>query len=281
MNNRAPRNWQTGFLLLVVIGLLLLAASGYLGSMMKTTLGPVIGVQRWLQSRYVAVYDFLTVPRDVASLRLRNIELENEAAQLQTQVVQLQQQLREAQLLYALLDFARARPENQYVAAGVVGRDPSPFLHYVIIDHGSDDGIRYGMPVVTEQGLVGRIDAVTAGAARVQLITDARAAVNVNLKNSQTDALLSGSITGDLSLEMIPQDVVLQPGDLVLTSGLGANYPSDIMVGQLTGVRKRETDLFQSASVQPAVDFSSLRAVLVITNFRPVDIGPLIPSPAQ
>lgn len=281
MNNRAPRNWQTGFLLLVVIGLLLLAASGYLGSMMKTTLGPVIGVQRWLQSRYVAVYDFLTVPRDVASLRLRNIELENEAAQLQTQVVQLQQQLREAQLLYALLDFARARPENQYVAAGVVGRDPSPFLHYVIIDHGSDDGIRYGMPVVTEQGLVGRIDAVTAGAARVQLITDARAAVNVNLKNSQTDALLSGSITGDLSLEMIPQDVVLQPGDLVLTSGLGANFPSDIMVGQLTSVRKRETDLFQSASVQPAVDFSSLRAVLVITNFRPVDIGPLIPSPAQ
>lgn len=281
MNIRAPRNWQTGLLLLVVIGLLLLAASGYLGSVVKTTLDPVIGVQRWLQSRYVAVYDFLTVPRDVASLRQRNIELENEVSQLQTQVVQLQQQLREAQLLYALLDFARARPENQYVAAAVVGRDPSPFLHYVIIDHGSDDGIRYGMPVVTDQGLVGRIDAVTAGAARVQLITDARAAVNVNLKNSQTDALLSGSITGDLSLEMIPQDIVLQAGDLVLTSGLGANYPADIMVGQLTGVRKRETDLFQSASVQPSVDFSSLRAVLVITNFRPVDIGPLIPSPAQ
>lgn len=281
MNIRAPRNWQTGLLLLVVIGLLLLAASGYLGSVVKTTLDPVIGVQRWLQSRYVAVYDFLTVPRDVASLRQRNIELENEVSQLQTQVVQLQQQLREAQLLYALLDFARARPENQYVAAAVVGRDPSPFLHYVIIDHGSDDGIRYGMPVVTDQGLVGRIDAVTAGAARVQLITDARAAVNVNLKNSQADALLSGSITGDLSLEMIPQDIVLQAGDLVLTSGLGANYPADIMVGQLTGVRKRETDLFQSASVQPSVDFSSLRAVLVITNFRPVDIGPLIPSPTQ
>jgi rod shape-determining protein MreC len=153
-------------------------------------------------------------------------------------------------------------------------------LHYVIIDHGSDDGIRHGMPVVTEQGLVGRIDAVTAGAARVQLITDANAAVNVHLKNSQTDALLSGSITGDLLLEMIPQDVILQQGDLVLTSGLGANYPGDVMVGQLISIRKKETDLFQTASVQPAVDFASLRAVLVITNFRPVDIAPLIPAPA-
>ena len=100
----------------------------------------------------------------------------------------------------------------------------------------------------------------------------------MHLKNSQTDALLSGSITGDLTLEMIAQDVILQQGDLVLSSGLGANYPSDVMVGQLVSVRKKETDLFQTASVQPAVDFTSLRAVLVIANFRPVDIEPLIPA---
>jgi len=280
MKIRTPRNWQTGLLLLVAIGILLLAASGFLGSVVRTTLDPLVSVQRWITSRYLAVYDFMTVPRDVASLRQRNLELESQASQLQSQVVQLQQQLVEAQLLYALLDFARERPDNEYIAAAVVGRDPSPFLHYVIIDHGSDDGIRHGMPVVTDQGLVGRIDAVTAGAARVQLITDTNAAVNVHLKNSQTDALLSGSITGDLTLEMIAQDVILQQGDLVLSSGLGANYPSDVMVGQLVSVRKKETDLFQTASVQPAVDFTSLRAVLVIANFRPVDIEPLIPEPA-
>lgn len=280
MKIRAPRNWQTGLLLLVAIGILFLAASGYLGSVVRTTLNPLVSVQGWLQMRYLAVYDFLTVPRDVASLRQRNLELENQVSQLQAQVVQLQQQVRETQLLYALLDFARERPENEYIAASVIGRDPSPFLHYVIIDHGSDHGLRHGMPVVTEQGLVGRVDAVTAGASRVQLITDTNAVVNVELKNSQTDAILAGSITGDLTLEMIPQDVFLQQGDLVLTSGLGANYPGDIMVGQLVSVRKKETDLFQSASVQPAVDFSSLRAVLVIANFRPVDIEPLIPTPA-
>ena len=101
---------------------------------------------------------------------------------------------------------------------------------------------------------------------------------NVRLQSAQVDAVLSGSVTGDLTIEMIPQEVVIQPGDLVLTSGLGGSYPLDIVVGRVTSVRKFETDLFQTASVQPAVDFTSLRAVLVIVNFRPVDVAPLQPS---
>jgi rod shape-determining protein MreC len=97
------------------------------------------------------------------------------------------------------------------VAAAVIGRDPVPFLRYVQMDKGSDDGIRRGMPVVTQQGLIGRVDAVTAGAARVELITDASSAVNVRLSATQTDVMLTGSVTGELSLEMIPQDITVKP----------------------------------------------------------------------
>jgi rod shape-determining protein MreC len=78
---------------------------------------------------------------------------------------------------------------------------------------------------------------------------------------------------------MIPQSASVQTGDLVLTSGLGGNYPPNIIVGQVTGVRSRDTDLFKRASIQPVVDFNKLEIVLVITNFRPVDISPLIPTP--
>lgn len=275
MNNSPSRLWQTALLVIIIAGVLLLALSGYLTPALRAALNPLVSVQSWISSRYMAVYEFLTVPRDVASLRQRTAELENENAQLQTQVISLSQQLREAEILYALLDFGRTRPENDYTAAAVIGQDPSPFLRYIIIDKGSDNGIRHGMPIVTEQGLVGRVDAVTSSAARVQLITDPGAAVNVRLQSTQTEAMLSGSITGDISLEMIPQDTVLQTGELVLTSGLGGNYPSDVLIGQVISIRKRENDLFQTASIQPAVDFSRLRAVLVITNFRPVDFSPL------
>jgi rod shape-determining protein MreC len=68
---------------------------------------------------------------------------------------------------------------------------------------------------------------------------------------------------------------------LVLTSGLGGDYPADVLIGQVVTVRKSDTDLFQTASVQPAVDFTALRAVLVVKNFKPVDIIPLIPTPSH
>jgi rod shape-determining protein MreC len=266
--------------LLLVGGMILLGLSGYMSSVLKVTLSPVIGVERWLSTRYIAIVELLTVPKDVVTLQQKNTNLESQVSRLQTQVIQLQEQLREAQALYALLDFARLRPDNIYVAAAVIGRDPSPFLHYIIIDHGSDDGIRHGMPVVTEQGLVGRVDAVIAGAARVQLITDPSSSVNVRIQSSQKEAMLDGSLTGDVSLDMIPQDVTIQAGDLVLTSGFGGNYPADVLIGQVTSIRKYETDLFQTASVQPAVDFANIRAVLIITNFKPVNISPLIATPS-
>ena len=278
MKPTPQRTWQTAALVLVLVGVFLLALGGYLAPFLRATLDPLVSAQQWLSSRYLAVIEFLTVPRDVASLRQRTAELEDQNAQLETQIIDLQSQLREADVLYALLDFARSRPENTYKAAAVIGRDPSPFLHYVIIDRGSDDGLRYGMPVVTAQGLVGRIAAVTSSASRVQLITDPSSIVNVRLKTGQSEVQLEGSITGDLTLEMVPQDVTLTVGDLVLTSGIGGTYPADILVGQVLSARKLLTDIFQTAAVQSAVDFSNLQAVLVITNFRPVEITPLIPT---
>ena len=77
---------------------------------------------------------------------------------------------------------------------------------------------------------------------------------------------------------LIPQDVTLEVGDVVLTSGLGGGYPTDLIIGQVLTVRKRDSDLFQQATIQPVVDFAQLKIVLIITDFRPVDITPLIPT---
>ena len=134
------------------------------------------------------------------------------------------------------------------------------------------------MPVVSSQGLVGRVAAVTADGARVQLITDPDTAINVRIQPSGAEGLLQGSITGDLTIEAIAQDAKINNGDLVLTSGLGGNYPPDMLIGQISGVRQRPVELFQTASVEPVADFSQLEIVLVIVNFRPVNISPLIPS---
>ena len=279
MRNIFSRTLQTTIIFLIAGGVVALALGGYFSSASNVFTGSLVNVQTWFATRFTAIQDFLTAPRDMASLRQRNTELEAEVSELQTQIIQLQQEVGETQSLRALLDFAQARPENRYRGAAVIGRDPSPFLHYVIINRGSNDGIRRGMPVVTNQGLVGRIDAVIADAARVQLVTDPASTVNIRLQNAEVEASLSGSVTGDVALDLIPQDTNIQPGDLVLTSGLGGGYPPDLIVGQVVNVRTRDFDLFQQATVQPVVDFNRLQIVLIIVNFEPVDIDPLIPLP--
>ena len=73
----------------------------------------------------------------------------------------------------------------------------------------------------------------------------------------------------------IPQDVLVNPGDLVVTSGLGGGFPPEILVGRVVSVHKRDYELYQTAVIEPRNDFTSLEMVLIITNFQPVQIGPL------
>ncbi len=277
MRNSLSGSVQMTIIFLVVAGVLALALSGSLGFVSSGFNAFLVSAQTWISTRFVAIQDFLTVPRDVAALRQRNAELEAEVARLQAQVVQLQSQVADTQALAALVNFSRSNPESAYTAATVIGRDPSPFLRYIIIDKGSNQGLRRGMPVVTDQGLVGRVDAVIGSAARVQLITDPASAVNVRLERADREAVLTGTLAGDLTLDLVPQDISLELGDVVLTSGLGGSYPPDLIIGQVVTVRRRDSDLFQQAFIQPVVDFAQLKIVLVITDFRPVNITPLLP----
>jgi rod shape-determining protein MreC len=278
MKSNPPNLLRFSVIGIVALGLIALALGGYLTSISRVVLKPVIEAQTWIATRYQAIQSYILEPADVATLRQRNTELEAEIARLQVEIIELQQQVNENRVLSTLVDYARSRPENKYIAAAVIGRDPSPFFHYVIINRGSDDGLRSGMPVVTQQGLVGQVDSVTAGAARVQLINDPASSINILLQQTSSDAVLFGSITGELELDMIPQDVTVHTGELVVTSGLGGNYPANLVVGQVSTVRRQDYDLFQTASVQSAVNFSQLEIVLVIVNFLPVDITPLIPN---
>jgi len=277
MKSNTSRSTQLIIVILIAMGLVGLALGGYLTPLSRILVNPIVSAQSWLAKRYQAVQSLITQPEDVTSLRQKNAQLEAENSKLQVQVIELQQQVTEAQLLSTLVDYERKHVENQFIAATVIARDVSPFMHYVIIDRGSDDGLRKGMPVITQQGLVGNIAAVTAGAARVQLINDPGSSINVILQQTGVEAVLNGQLTGEIGLEMISQNATVQPGDLVMTSGLGGNYPDNLVIGQVVTVRSDAFALFQSASVQPAVDFSQLDIVLVITNFQPVDITPLIP----
>jgi rod shape-determining protein MreC len=232
-------------------------------------------LQRSFSTAYYNVRDFLTAPRNLAALRGENAQLRAEVGQLEAEVVTLREQAAEQEVLRALLGFAREQPANRYVTARVIGRDTSPFLRYLLLDQGSDAGVRRGMPVVSENGLVGRISEVSASASKVQLIIDPQSAINARVQETRAEGVLIGQPTGELTLTYLAQDAVVKAGDLVVTSGLGGGFPANILAGRVVSVRKRDYELYQTATVLARVEFGNLEIVLIIADFEPIDIGPL------
>lgn len=132
------------------------------------------------------------------------------------------------------------------------------------------------MPVVTQQGLVGTIVQITCCASVVRLVTDADSAVNARLQTSRDEGIALGSFSGGLELQYLSQQAVVAPGDVVLTSGLGGTYPEGLILGTVSAVQRQDYEVLQKASLSPAVDFTRLEIVLIITDFQPVDLSPLI-----
>jgi rod shape-determining protein MreC len=107
----------------------------------------------------------------------------------------------------------------------------------------------------------------------VLLVSDQNSFVSARLQTTRVEGSVAGQPGGTLRLLYVPLDQTIQEGDLVITSGLGGNFPSDIIIGQVTSIRKFEGELNQEAEVRSLIDFDTLEFVLVVTSFTPVDLS--------
>lgn len=210
---------------------------------------------------------------EIETLRQRNADLEEALAQFQSELVELREIASDYRRLAALLDYTTQAANQEFVAADVIGIDQMALRRTLTINRGTRDGITKGMPVVTGSGLVGRILSVGATSARVLLITDRDSAVSARLQSTRAVGSVIGQTSGSLRMEMIPLGQTVQVGDLVITSGLGGNFPPDIVIGIVTSTRQYEFELAQEAELTSLNDFESLEFVLVITSFEPVDMS--------
>jgi rod shape-determining protein MreC len=278
MSKLQARSLLAIVLVLVALVLLGLGGTGRLEPLKNLLSAPLGLIQRGVATLWGTVAGPFQSRPDEAALLKRNAELEAQVTALQAQVVQLQENQSDFAVLSELLKFARERPENQYLAANVIGRDPSPYLSYLILDRGSDQGIRKDMPVVTGRGLVGKVVEVTSVACKVLPILDASSAVNARLLKSREEGVVIGQLAGGLQMQYLAQNVNIDLGETVVTSGLGGRFPADIVIGTVNAIQKQDYQVQQKADLTPAVDFSRLEIVLIITNFTPVDFTPFSQS---
>jgi rod shape-determining protein MreC len=212
---------------------------------------------------------------------LRGVEQEN--ARLTAEIGQLELRLQEqralalrGERLQQLLDL-RATIGRKTIAADIVAGDATSWFRTVTIDRGASDGVNADMAVLSPRGVVGRvIDRPSAHAARVQLLVDRNAAAGALIERSRAGGIVVGDDGVALRMDYVSNLADVQVGDVVVTSGLDQVYPQGFVIGEVVAV-ERGTGLYKQIRVKPAVDFSSLEEVLVVSGPPAGDVAP--PSP--
>jgi rod shape-determining protein MreC len=261
--------------LLVVIGLIF-DELGALGPLEGIFLQLTTPIQRLMDGLTKRALDASQALRDLRDLRERNQQLESLVDQLMIENIRLKEVEAQNEDLRKKLNFSETHPQYMLKAAEVRGRvigsEPNNFMSVLIVDVGKRDGIRKGMPVVTERGLVGHVHSVGTNWAKVLLIIDPSSSVAALAQASRAPGIVTGSLGQDLIMDYIPQENEILVGDVILTSGTGGNYPKSLVIGQVIESQQRDIDTFQRAIVRPSANFDKLETVLIITTFEAVDV---------
>ncbi len=202
---------------------------------------------------------------DLGVTRSQLEELRKQNQSLRVRVAELEEARLENERLRALVDLPMAG-ELKSAAAHVIGRPSNSWDGVIVIDRGSADGIRSGMPVIGPQGLLGQTVTVAPGSSKVRLITDQRSGVAAMIQRTRAEGVVRGNLDGRLTLDFVSMDTPVKEGDVVITSGIGGVYPKGLPIGEVSEVKREPNALYQSIRVQPASDPSGLEEVLVIVG---------------
>jgi len=285
------------FLLVVILGafvIIILDTRGYLNPVNDALRSIFRPINISLTEARRTSIDIIQTARDFRTLRQRNSELEGLVERLTVENLQLAEVVIENEQLRTFLDFAQINPTYDFrggqIIARVISGGANPYSNTIEIDLGGNHGIRQGMPVVTDRGLVGRIVDVQGYTSTILLFDDAYSSVNAMTQTSRTPGVLKGRTGQPPLLDLIPPDVEVSVGEIVITSGLGSRFPKGIVVGQVIELLQNDNQAFQQAIVRPTVDLDRLELVLVITSFPPAqaeeeiplteeDAGQVLPTP--
>ena len=194
--------------------------------------------------------------------RSENERLQAELSQLGMEMEQNREAVGEADRLRRLLDLDPLVGAER-VAARVIGRDTTTSRQTVTIDKGTRHGLHNNSPVITPQGIVGRIIHAGLSASIVQLVSDPVSAVGVIAQSSRLQGIVRGDGTRYLELEHIDDHIELLPGERIITSGTDQIYPKGLLVG-IVASNGPDRDLMKTGRVDPAADLSRLEEVLCL-----------------
>ena len=200
---------------------------------------------------------------------LRQVHADNQRLQRELDAVRVQLQRERAAAgtsdqFRHLLDL-RARLPWKTTGAEVIAGSVTPQFQSIMVDKGTDDGVRRDMAVIAPAGVVGRVVVPSRRGASVQLIVDRSASASALVERLRVQGIVLGHGDGTLRLEYLPVIADVQSGDLVVTAGLDGVYPKGLVLGHVDRI-ERGSGSSRVVVIKPAIDFGNLESVLIVLN---------------
>jgi rod shape-determining protein MreC len=215
--------------------------------------------------------------RGLVHARRENERLRQQVNELRQQALQgksAQEQNQELRAQLSFIDSPQFPRDYSPVNTRIISWS-GEFDQQVVIAAGSDQGIREDTPIVTQDGLVGRVtDVITGNAAHVTLLTDESSAVPArDQKTGATGLVRHGEGEGSLLLDYVPKESNVQRGDVIVTAGTQSKrypslFPGGIQIGVVTSVGQSDTALYKQIQIDPYVDFSGLDGVTALITHK-------------
>ncbi len=152
------------------------------------------------------------------------------------------------------------------VAAEIIAFQKGEFAQTIVIDAGARDGIKKNMPIVSPQGLCGKVFRVGEESSTAHLLVDHNFRVACKIERTRADGILSYADGKLCELKQTPKYADVRVGDVVVTSGYTKFFPKNLRVGVVQEVHNEPTSLFKVIKVEPFVNFTRLEEVFVVTS---------------
>ncbi|HRS97979.1 MAG TPA: rod shape-determining protein MreC [Smithella sp.] len=201
----------------------------------------------------------------LVGIQEENKNLRKKIGELEATINTYKEGYLEAQRLRKILAVEN-ESNHTFVCARVIGKELGSLSRTLLINKGSSDGLRTGMPVLAPPGLIGRLTDVSWHYSKVLLLIDENSNMDAVVQRNRTQGIISGAGPEGMILKYVPQTQDVQKGDVIVSSGIGGVFPAGLMVGLVHDVDRKNTGLFLKISVLPFTDLSKLEEVLVLTS---------------
>lgn len=280
MNKRPSDHFGITVLALAAIIAVLMSIMGYF----STTSAPLPNLAGIIASPFrSAAASFSEFVESWTGYLTQFDELKEENRQLKLKIAEMEETVRQAQAdrdenvrLRKAAELREQRRDLHWESARVLAQDTSNWSSLLTVNKGTAHGIEVGDCVVTETGcLVGVVTKAGLNWATVRTILDSESSIGALVFRSKSNTLAQGDFSlmreGQLTLSYLGTEPDVVSGDLVVTSGLGGYYPSELVIGHVNEVRTSDNGLAQYAVLTPDAALDDLIQVFIITSFDIVD----------